>query len=52
MQQFKCYLGRVEEDQRVLLVPFLNCEPQTEIIREVMCVSFGMEVAFLLYHGN
>lgn len=52
MQQFKCYLGRVEGDQRVLLVPFLNCEPQTEIIREVMCVSFGMEVAFLLYHGN
>lgn len=47
--------GREREgDKRVLLVPFLNCEPQTEVTAEVVCSSFGMEIAlllFLLYHG-
>lgn len=43
--------GREREgDKRVLLVPFLNCEPQTEIIAEVVCGSFGNEVALLLFY--
>lgn len=49
-QQFKSFLDGVEGDQKMLLVPFLNCEPQTEIITEVVCGSSGMEAALLLFY--